>query len=82
MVLLSAGYYIPAILCFAFVFYYLRAAAVAAVGEGIIDLSGRDMAKGKADVMAPVSNPPPHPFLVMNLFYWGFSNRHWKLYMN
>ena len=62
MVLLSAGYYIPAILCFAFVFYYLRAAAAAAavgVGcEGIIDLSGKDMAKGKADVMAPVSNPP------------------------
>jgi hypothetical protein len=59
VVLLSAGYYIPAILCFAFVFYYLRAAAAVGVGcEGIIDLSGKDMAKGKADVMAPVSNPP------------------------
>jgi hypothetical protein len=66
VVLLSAGYYIPAILCFAFVFYYLRAAAAAAVGvgcEGIIDLSGKDMTKGKADVMAPVSTPPPFPLL-------------------
>ncbi|KIM90248.1 hypothetical protein PILCRDRAFT_176395 [Piloderma croceum F 1598] len=53
VVLLSAGYYIPAIICLAFVFYYLRAAAVAVVGNEGVDVSGKDIGKGKADVMAP-----------------------------
>jgi hypothetical protein len=64
VVLLSAGYYIPAIICLAFVFYYLRAAVVG--GEGV-DVSGKDTGKGKADVMAPVSTLPPcFAWLVMN----------------
>ena len=59
VVLLSAGYYIPAIICLAFAFHYLRAAAAAVVGGEGVGVLGKDIGKGKADVMAPVSTLLP-----------------------
>ena len=63
VILLSAGYYISAVLCLTFVFYSLRAAAV--VDQGInVSKKDKDTRKWKVNVMVPVSTPPPARLVV------------------